>query len=45
MESHMKMLDYNQLLWKEIQEGTYDFRRNHRECEHLNFITLSKVYI
>ena len=24
----MKMLDYNQLLWREIVEGTYDFRHD-----------------
>ncbi|XP_023335027.1 insulin-degrading enzyme isoform X2 [Eurytemora carolleeae] len=40
MNSHMKMIDYNQTLWREILEGSYDFRRNHREVEHLNFLTL-----
>ena len=28
---------------KKVTEATYDFRRHHRECEHLNFLTLSKV--
>ena len=43
MESHMKMLDFASMLWREVTEATYDFRRHHRECEHLNFLTLSKV--
>ena len=43
MESHMKMLDFASMLWREVTESTYDFRRHHRECEHLNFLTLSKV--
>ena len=43
MESHMKMLDFASMLWREVTEVTYDFRRHHRECEHLNFLTLSKV--
>ena len=43
MESHMKMGDYANMLWREVMEGTYDFRRHHRECEHLNFLTISKV--
>ena len=43
MESHMKMGDYANMLWREVLEGTYDFRRHHRECEHLNFLTISKV--
>ena len=43
MESHMKMGDYAGMLWREVVEGTYDYRRHHRECEHLNFLTISKV--
>ena len=43
MESHMKMYDFASMLWREVTETTYDFRRHHRESEHLNFLTLSKV--
>ena len=43
MESHMKMSDFGAMLWREAVDGTYDFRRHHRACEHLNFLTLSKV--
>ena len=43
MESHMKMGDYANMLWREVMDGTYDYRRHHRECEHLNFLTISKV--
>ena len=43
MESHMKMGDYASMLWREVMDGTYDYRRHHRECEHLNFLTISKV--
>merc|ERR550532_2208356 len=28
---------------EEVMDGTYDYRRHHRECEHLNFLTISKV--
>jgi hypothetical protein len=45
MESHMKMEDYSLTLWREVVEASYDFRRHHRESEHLNFLTLSKVSI
>ncbi len=45
MESHMKMLDYSLTLWREVVEASYDFRRHQRECEHLNFLTLSKVRV
>ena len=43
MEAHMKMGDLAAVLWREVADSTYDFRRHHRECEHLNFLTLSKV--
>ena len=43
MEAHMKMGDYAAMLWREVVDSSYDFRRHHRECEHLNFLTLSKV--
>ena len=43
MESHMKMGDYASMLWREVMDGTYDYRRHHRECEHLTFLTISKV--
>lgn len=43
MESHMKMGDFASMLWREIVDSSYDFRRHHRECEHLNFLTMSKV--
>ena len=43
MESHMKMFDFASMLWREVVDSTYDFRRHHRECEHLNFLTISKV--
>ena len=43
MEAHMKMGDLATMLWREVVDQSYDFRRHHRECEHLNFLTLSKV--
>ena len=43
MEAHMKMGDLAAMLWREVVDQSYDFRRHHRECEHLNFLTLSKV--
>ena len=43
MEAHMKMGDLATMLWREVMDQSYDFRRHHRECEHLNFLTLSKV--